>query len=332
MFSHFFSLCFFITVKTSAVNEIQVQTVRQGLSVAIKCGQNIVQDRKNPQHFFVWYKMSLGKVPQYIMRTFEDSTKYRFARAFENGHFTVSVSEVMFDLIINDVSEDDIGTYFCGTVKANVVEFGSGTLLLFQAEKIKWQLQTEMVFKDREYSTVQCSLQAVTESCSGEHSVYWFRHGSNKSRPEIIYTHGNRSDQCKTDSDAGSPTWTCVYDLPRRYTNYSDGGTYYCAVAACGEIFFGNGTKVDVEENNRWIVTALIICNVSSVIIIMALCGLLYKNHQKGSVNGQSSPSNKVEDTDGLNYAALRFAQKPSSSGISRVKDNSDVYARVRIQ
>ncbi|KAK1784186.1 hypothetical protein P4O66_020692 [Electrophorus voltai] len=324
MFSHFFTLCLFITVKTSTVNEIQVQTVRQGLSVAIKCGQNIVQDRKNPENAFVWYKMSLGKVPQYIMRTAENGTKYRFARAFLNSHFAVSVSEEKFDLIINDVSEDDIGTYFCGTVKANGVEFGSGTLLLFQAEKIKWQLQTEMVFKNREYSTVQCSLQAVTESCTGEHSVYWFRHGSNKSHPGIIYTHGNRSDQCKTDSDAGSPTWTCVYDLPRSYTRYSDGGTYYCAVAACGEILFGNGTKVDVEENTRWIV--LTICNVISVVIITVLGGLLCKNQQKRLLNYI------IEDTGGLNYAALRFAQKPYTSGISTVMDKSDVYAQVKIQ
>ncbi|XP_035375855.1 uncharacterized protein LOC118240123 [Electrophorus electricus] len=244
------------------------------------------------------------------MRTFEDSTKYRFARAFENGHFTVSVSEVMFDLIINDVSEDDIGTYFCGTVKANVVEFGSGTLLLFQAEKIKWQLQTEMVFKDREYSTVQCSLQAVTESCSGEHSVYWFRHGSNKSRPEIIYTHGNRSDQCKTDSDAGSPTWTCVYDLPRSYTRHSDGGTYYCAVAACGEILFGNGTKVDVEEYNLWIVIALATSSIFNIIMVV-LVGILFKNQQKGASNYNQSHINQAEDFDVSNYTAVRFTQKP---------------------
>ncbi|KAK1784407.1 hypothetical protein P4O66_013939 [Electrophorus voltai] len=191
--------------------------------------------------------MSLGKLPQQVVRTTEDGTKHRFAPAFDNGHFTVALGEETFDLNINEVSEDDIGTYFCGTVKANVIEFACGTLLLFQDEKIKWQLQTEMIFKNREYSTVQCSLHAVNESCTEEHSVYWFRHGSNKSHPGIIYSHGNRSDQCKTDSGAGSLTRTCVYNLPRSYTRHSDGGTYYCAVAACGEILFGNGTKVDVE-------------------------------------------------------------------------------------
>uniref|UniRef100_A0A4W4E4Y2 Immunoglobulin domain-containing protein n=1 Tax=Electrophorus electricus TaxID=8005 RepID=A0A4W4E4Y2_ELEEL len=200
-----FILLLNMQVKTSTVNELQVQTVRQGFSVEMKCGQNIVKDRK--MHL-VWYKMSLGKVPQSIMRTVEDGTKHRFAPAFDNDHFNVSQSEEMFDLIINEVSEDDIGTYFCGTVKANIIEFASGTLLLFEG--------------------------------------------------------------------------ICVH----RFTVLL--------------LFF--------LWPDSWF--SLITC----------------------SINGHSRHTNKVEDTDDLNYAALRFAQKPSSSGIPRVKDNSDVYARVRIQ
>ncbi|XP_035392589.1 uncharacterized protein LOC113569453 [Electrophorus electricus] len=277
--------------------------------MAIKCDQNKVKDSKG---IFIWYKMSLGKLPQQVVRTTEDGTKHRFAPAFDNGHFTVALGEETFDLNINEVSEDDIGTYFCGTVKANVIEFACGTLLLFQAEKIKRQLQTEMVFKNREYSTVQCSLHVVNESCTEEHSVYWFRHGSNKSHPGIIYSHGNRSDQCKTDSDAGSLTRTCVYNLPRSYTRHSDGGTYYCAVAACGELLFGNGTKVyvDVEEYNLWIVIALATSSIFNVIMVV-LVGILFKNQQKGASNYNQTHINQAEDFDVSNYTAVRFTQKP---------------------
>ncbi|XP_076829177.1 uncharacterized protein LOC143475274 [Brachyhypopomus gauderio] len=313
-----FTFCLFITVKSSTTTELQVQTFRQGYSVKIKCSQNSVKDSK--AIFFAWYKMSLGKVPQLVVRISDAGTKHRFARAFDNGHFAVDPGEEKFDLIIKEVSEDDRGTYFCGMMKTNVVEFVSGTHLLFHAEKIKWQLQTEMVFKNGEYSTLQCSMQTVTASCAEEHSVYWFSHGSNKSHPGIIYTHGNGSDQCTTGSDAGSPTRTCVYDLPRNYTKHSDGGIYYCAVAACGEILIGNGAKVDVEENNKWTVIGLTAVNVISVIIIIVLGGLLYKNQQKGSDKGQPRHSNKVEDPDYLNYAALRFAQKPSTSEITKVQ------------
>ncbi|KAF3838700.1 hypothetical protein F7725_010468 [Dissostichus mawsoni] len=43
----------------------------------------------------------------------------------------------------------------------------------------------------------------------------------------------------------------------------SDAGTYYCAVATCGEILFGHGTKLDIEGNCS-IYTSLIIIHFES--------------------------------------------------------------------
>ncbi|KAJ8337707.1 hypothetical protein SKAU_G00366730 [Synaphobranchus kaupii] len=40
---------------------------------------------------------------------------------------------------------------------------------------------------------------------------------------------------------------SCVYNFPKRNLSLSDAGTYYCAVATCGEILFGNRTKLDFE-------------------------------------------------------------------------------------
>ena len=87
-----------------------------------------------------------------------------------------------------------------------------------------------------------------TQTCAGGHSVYWFRHGSGESHPGIIYTHGDKSDQCVKSTEAGSPTQRCVYNLPKRNLSLSDAGTYYCAVALCGEILFGNGTKLEISS------------------------------------------------------------------------------------
>ena len=36
-----------------------------------------------------------------------------------------------------------------------------------------------------------------------------------------------------------------VSTLPKNNVDSSDAGTYYCALAACGEVVFGNGTKLD---------------------------------------------------------------------------------------
>ncbi|XP_048854504.1 uncharacterized protein LOC125722384 isoform X2 [Brienomyrus brachyistius] len=93
--------------------------------------------------------------------------------------------------------------------------------------------------------SLQCTIE--TGSCAGEHSVYWFRHGSGESLPGVIYSHGNSSDECEKSPEAGSPTWSCIYSLPKGNLSLSDAGTYYCAVAMCGEMLFGSGTQLDID-------------------------------------------------------------------------------------
>lgn len=86
----------------------------------------------------------------------------------------------------------------------------------------------------------------VTNRCAGDDSVYWFRRDSDDSQSGLIYTQRQSSGQCETSFTANSPTQTCVYSLPKNIT-LSDGGMYYCAVAACEEILFGNKTKVTLK-------------------------------------------------------------------------------------
>lgn len=93
--------------------------------------------------------------------------------------------------------------------------------------------------------TLHCTV--ITDRCAGEHSVYWFRHNSGKSHPGIIYTHGESNGWCTKNPKAGSPKQTCVYSLPKTNLSPSDAGTYYCAVAACGEILFGHGIKLNMN-------------------------------------------------------------------------------------
>uniref|UniRef100_A0A3B4ZAX4 Ig-like domain-containing protein n=1 Tax=Stegastes partitus TaxID=144197 RepID=A0A3B4ZAX4_9TELE len=93
-----------------------------------------------------------------------------------------------------------------------------------------------------EPETLQCSVLSDSENktCSGDLSVFWFRTGSDKSHPDIIYTDGNRHDGCEKRSDNQK---SCVYHFSKTFSS-SDAGTYYCAVATCGQILFGNGTTL----------------------------------------------------------------------------------------
>ncbi|XP_037399779.1 uncharacterized protein LOC119264852 [Pygocentrus nattereri] len=216
-----FTLCLFGTVKSSDITDLQVQTVRRGDNTTIKCHQKAAKD-----DLLFWYQQSLGKLPQYIVRPFVKAM-YRF----KNSRFTVD--NKTFDLSINGVKEEDIGIYFCANLKSGALEFLSGTLLLFADEKTDHHPPPEPAIKNKEAVKLQCSVQAVTLSCSGDHSVSWIRHGSGESHPGIIYIHPHTSDECKKSSETDSPTQSCVYKLPKRNLSLSDAGTHYCAVAEC---------------------------------------------------------------------------------------------------
>ena len=97
---------------------------------------------------------------------------------------------------------------------------------------------------------LQCSITSQRtdhrNQCQGEPSVYWFRSGSGPSHPAVIYMNGNRSGECQNSSGPPSPPQSCVYTLHKNNVGTSDAGTYYCALAACGEIVFGQGAKLDI--------------------------------------------------------------------------------------
>ncbi|XP_036419485.1 uncharacterized protein LOC118803088 [Colossoma macropomum] len=321
----FVIFCLFASVKTSGIDNLQVQTVNYGENVTIKCNQNFVKGNKN---YLAWYKQSFGKLPQLIVRAAGHNADVRYARPLVH-RFRLTASEEKFDLSIINTVEEDTGTYFCVNVKEYVTEFESGTLLLFPDEKSKKRNLNEVDVKSGESVTLQCSVTPL--SCSGEHSVYWFRHGSGESHPGIIYTHGDTDSQCTRSSETDSTTQSCVYKLPKRNLSLSDAGTYYCAVAACGQILFGNGTKLSVKEDNIWIF-ALTTTNVITVIVTVVLAVLLLKNQRKGSFTDHPSHTNQVENTDGLNYAALNFAKKPPPSRTSRVKESQDIYSQVKVR
>uniref|UniRef100_A0A4W5P4A3 Ig-like domain-containing protein n=1 Tax=Hucho hucho TaxID=62062 RepID=A0A4W5P4A3_9TELE len=167
-----------------------------------------------------------------------------------NAKFAVERSGNLFVRTISDAMVSDVGIYYCSKRDYDTTNFGNGIFLIYEDTRTQHVVQQAVseTVQPRDTVTLNCTIH--TETCAGEHSVYWFRHGSGESHPGIIYTHGDRSDQCEKSPEAGSPTQSCVYNLPKRNLSLSDAGTYYCAVASCGEILFGKGTKLDVERGH----------------------------------------------------------------------------------
>ncbi|KAI5607197.1 putative immune-type receptor precursor [Silurus asotus] len=249
----------FVSVKPSNIKELQVQKVTCGESVTIKC--DLSSDD------LIWYKQDFGKVPQMVVR--RAKSQIRPGEGFTDERFSVNNS---YNLAIKDLKEEDTGTYFCAKVLKTII-FGSGTLLIVEAEEMKRLPPTVTLMENGDSLTLQCSVQEFTSSC-GDQSVYWFRHDSGESPPGIVYTHGDGSDECKKNSEAGSPPQSCVYTLPKRKLQTSAKGTFYCAVAACGQILFGNGTEVKEGEG-------------------------------EGASNEHQNNTDQADDEDVLNYAAV---------------------------
>ncbi|KAK2864398.1 hypothetical protein Q7C36_003552 [Tachysurus vachellii] len=281
-----------ITLSVALSLLTSVIKIKSREDASIKCG--VSSDKAN----LFWFKQSFGKLPQLVGRALGKDIR------LNDGRFSVSDVK-LFNLNIKNVKEEYTGTYICVEMLGTSPDFTSGTLLVVEDEEMK---RFPPVLENGESLTLQCSVQAINSSCE-EPSVYWFRTGPGESDPGIIYTHGNTSDECKKSSEAGSPPQSCVYTLPKRKLTTSDKETVYCAVAEC---------------KNIWVLP-LIASNIFSVIVISLLVGVLYKNHRKdASSNNHQIPTNQTA-ADVLNYAAVSFATKPSSSRTSRAKSHEDV-------
>ncbi|XP_045062435.1 carcinoembryonic antigen-related cell adhesion molecule 1-like [Coregonus clupeaformis] len=238
---------------------------------------------------------------------------------------------------------EDEAMYYCAIGIEMTVEFRDGTFLYLKGNRQKSDYQTveqqpesDPVYPG-DYVTLQCTV--LSETCTGEHSVYWFRAGSGESHPGVIYTPGNRSDECEKSPETPSPTKSCVYSLSKNNLSLSDSGTYYCAVATCGKILFGNGTKLNIKGNTvDPIVLSLGAAVAFCVILIFILACTKTKrqtcDHCKASVSQHTHHDDNLspeQSSDMLNYTALNFSERKTKRGRKkRETPQESVYSDVR--
>ncbi|XP_053091559.1 uncharacterized protein LOC117597642 [Pangasianodon hypophthalmus] len=180
--------------------------------------------------------------------------------------------------------------------------------------------------------TLQCSV--LSESRAADLQVLWFRAAPPQSHPQIIYTHHNSSHQCESSSS----THTCVYSFSKNISR-NDTGTYYCAVAMCGKIIFGNGTKmqneIPVDSVVICLAVALGLCVVVIFALIFVLIGKMENCEQRRVRLKQGSVTDKTlnQDCDNveLNYAALHFNERRAKRGRVKKQQPQDIiYSDVR--
>ncbi|XP_026208939.1 immunoglobulin alpha-2 heavy chain-like [Anabas testudineus] len=260
---------------------------------------------------FYWYKQTLGQKPRLISTFYKFDKTGTFTNEFKNNsRFSLETREGNNHLTISDLHISDSATYYCASCQTYKCIFAEGTTVSVKDSGLVHQSTSETIQPGGSV-TLNCTVH--TGSCDGEHSVYWFK-DSEESHPGIIYTHGDRNDQCERKPD--TQTNTCIYNLPMRNVNVSHAGTYYCAVALCGHIVFGNGTKLDFKDDVDSRVLVYFLSGALAIITILALS--VYKIN-KGNSCKCTEPDSEVrfsahatlnaeggQDADNLHYAALR--------------------------
>uniref|UniRef100_A0A3B3WKW7 Ig-like domain-containing protein n=1 Tax=Poecilia mexicana TaxID=48701 RepID=A0A3B3WKW7_9TELE len=301
----FFDNSFTVHQVSSSVQQgSRFVSVKAGESVTVQCFYNPKSTSK-----INWYKLSFGQKPKPICTAYKYENGTFYNEFKDNPRFTLDTEEHLSNLRIANLQPSDSAIYFCITGHSYKIEFDGGTVIHVQESVlniqalIDQQSETE-IFQPGDSVTLNCTLQ--TGSCGGEHRVYWFRN-SEEHYPGLIYTHGGSNHQC--ERKPGEQSNTCVFSLPLKNLTVSNAGTYYCAVASCGRILFGNGTNLNTD---------------SVYLLTGALVFTTFLSVSQGDLNGEN-----------LHYAALRtrrLTDKKSSRSTRQRNETSEcVYSSVQM-
>ncbi|XP_048885824.1 uncharacterized protein LOC125751216 isoform X2 [Brienomyrus brachyistius] len=332
-----FSLLVFIntSLAVDVVQPSHLMRVQHGDSVTLTCF------RPEDISFAVWFKQAAGQKPQLMAKALR-YVPGEFYEGYKNiTRYSLQNAEGSFNLTISNAEPSDSAVYYCAAVFYNEIAFGNGTFVIITGKDSNSRTVVQQPVSDTVQPGDSVSLQCTIEtgSCAGEHRVYWFRHGSGESLPGVIYSHRNRSDECEKSPEAGSPTRSCVYSLPKGNLSLSDAGTYYCAVAMCGEMLFGNGTKLDIDGFQKLLDplhSGLLIVLSCSIILNVALICITCKLTCTHCADQKNSDLSKAEwshkqchDEDTLNYAALNL-KNPKPRRQKKDGNNDTLYSDLR--
>ncbi|XP_063338940.1 signal-regulatory protein beta-2-like [Pelmatolapia mariae] len=256
----------------------------------IDVGENVTLTCARPTSEYeatlYWIRIISGRWPEFLGGTFT----FDYDGVNNTTHITAKQEPGTFILEISKTKLSDTGLYYCIKVDQLDMEFLNATFLKIKGPEPAItdiiQMSQSGPLHPGNPVTLQCSVLSNPENnaCPRNHSVFWFSTRSDNSHPNLIYADGN-SDKCERSPEASS-TQKCVYSFSKNVSS-SDAGSYYCAVATCGHIIFGNGIKLDVKVLNMWdlqkanTVLVLICAALATSLIVIAF--LIYTIKKKTS-------------------------------------------------
>ncbi|XP_074530767.1 uncharacterized protein LOC141793798 [Halichoeres trimaculatus] len=259
----------------------------------------------------LWYKQRAGETLTLIVRL-QTHTNPVFGAEFSPSRFNVSITKTMSNLTILKTIEEDEGMYHCGVSEWAAVTW-KGMYLSLKGNSQRTSNFTVVQQPSINESVhpgapvlLQCSdlSDSDNKTCPGGHNVIWFRSGADTSHPEVTYTAETRCDK-RFDAQK-----SCVYH-PSKNVSSSDAGTYYCAVASCGQILFEDGLNEQIEQTESVTLTWLVItivCLVISMLVNVFTC--FRKPRAECGIKMYQQT-----DEDAQVYSAVVFTMKKSDRG-----------------
>ncbi|XP_076595876.1 uncharacterized protein LOC143326214 [Chaetodon auriga] len=316
----------------------ETKTVDFGQSVTLTC-----ERRESPgyQETLFWMRLVSGNLPEFLGGTFT----FDFSAVNKTLHITAKQEPGAFTVHIREAKLSDTGVYYCLKVKQLHMTLLKGTFLRINGPEPDITAVVDVPpsgpVRPGNSVSLQCSVFSDSEkkTCPGGLGVYWFRAGSHESHPSVIYARGNSGDECDT-----SPEARCVYNFFKENISSSDAGTYYCAVATCGQIIFGNGTKLDVEGDSQKVDTVVCLLFAALAISLILVASLLYVIRKKscdcckGKYTLQTDAAAASDDQqrqqrneDSLVYAAPNITRREAGKpGRRSPRKEETIYTDIR--
>ncbi|XP_053199375.1 uncharacterized protein LOC128383812 [Scomber japonicus] len=308
-------------------------------------GENVTLEcffEDNAAVMFYWYKQTLGLQPKLMSKFYKHDKNGSLQGEFKNDpHLKLETSPGKNHLKISGAENSDSATYYCISGYSYVYDFLESIIVSVKGSGLNIRAKVHQSASEsiQPEGSVTLNCTVHTGTCDdGEHSVYWFKN-SEESHPGLIYTHGGRNDQCVRNTS--TQTHTCVYNLPMSL-NLSHAGTYYCAVASCGQIVFGDRITLEpkYEEDSHVLVYILSGALVFTIILVVFLAYTIYRMLKTKSCqctdsqvrsSAASAPNGEdYQDADNLHYAALRDSKVSRSKRQRDDTWNECVYSSVR--
>ncbi|XP_078025608.1 signal-regulatory protein beta-2-like isoform X2 [Epinephelus lanceolatus] len=325
-----FYLLLVLNIGRCTVEQIfETKTVGVGADVTLTC------PRKSSGSIF-WIRLVSGDFPKVLGKTFSFERDPRITATEEPGEFV---------LHIKNTRQSDTAVYLCVKIHQQTFTLLKGADLRVEApEPAITAVPPSDPVRAGDSVTLQCSVLSDSEkkSCPRNHSVFWFRAASDESHPSCIYAYGN-SAECEKSPEAHS-LQKCVYSFSKNVSS-SDAGTYYCAVATCGEMIFGNGAKLDIEGTSTCSQDAdavmFLLCAVLAISLIVVAV-LIYAIKKKENdcysaavavQRNSGGRKSQQRDEDTQVYSAVVFTVMKTGSGAikdSRAAERQRIYAAVK--